>query len=98
MAEKIVVDFDKVQQISSQLSSREQAVNDLPPGPRPSGPLGNTGALESALSELESGVATVKQGVAAGIGDSARAFAQLRSDSIQADQQQAQQAQEMRTT
>lgn len=98
MADRIVVDIDKVQQISGQLNSRMQAVEGVPPGPRPSGPLGNTGGIESALSELESGVATVKQGVVAALGDQARAFAQLGSDSTKSDQQQAQQAQEMRTT
>jgi hypothetical protein len=97
LAEAFVVDVDKAQQLSDRLTSVGRSIEGLPPGPQPRGPLGS-GVLERAWSEFERSFGAARQNLARSVTDSAGGFARLASGTLKNDQQQAQQAQEIRTT
>lgn len=91
MAQRFAVDTAKAQQVGDRLTSVGRAIEGLPPGPQPSGPLGS-GVLERAWSEFERSFATARQNLARAVSNSAGGFATLVSGTNNADQQKAQEA------
>jgi hypothetical protein len=98
VTDRIVVDADKMQQISGRLNSSVQTAQGIGPGQQPSGPLGNTGAIENQMSTLNECIVEGKQGVTRDMGKMVSALSQVVSHYNQSDQQQAQEAQKLRET
>lgn len=93
MAEGFAADADKAQQLGDRLTSIARTIEGMPPGPRPSGPLGS-GVLEQAWSNFERSVATAKQNLAKSVNKSAGGFGALARGTTRNDQEQSRQAQQ----
>jgi hypothetical protein len=90
LGERFVLDTAKAQQMNERLTSAGSSIEGDPPGPQPGGPLGSSGALERALSEFERSFAAKQRHIAQSLKDTGGEFANLAGETINLDQQQAQ--------